>query len=192
MRSRDRSSLRGFAILAAVLATGTAGCVSIRPVEPGTLPRLGKDEGMLVVHVDTNTPIESLDFGWQRVLLDVGRGEHIVLMVVERGSYRWTALRMPNTSTSRLPGSDACRFAVEPGRINFIGTLLVVRSGFRLEKRCIDRTASGLRLLQEQYPGVVGLFAPTYSGSARHVFLDHWGRARIPQEEVPAAPESTP
>ena len=186
-------------LLACAASCVIAGCVSIRPIGPGVPFELGPDEGVLVVHVRTNPPVLSLDFGpGRQAASNLSEGEHLFLLGVDAGRYRWSevtvdaatfkvaerrnasgAMMTFSHSSSRpvhfrLSAGDM-RFSVSAGRINYVGMMLLDRTGiFSMMAVPIDRTASALAQIGERFPDAFERYPIVYSGQARHVFLDHY------------------
>jgi hypothetical protein len=176
-----------------IASCAISGCATIRPIGPGDAFELGPDEGALVVHVRTNAPLSSLDFDAGQAASDLPEGEHLLVLGVDAGRYRWTEVtvgeatfkveewrnasfshRSTQPVTFRLSEGDM-GFSVVAGRINYVGMMLLERTAiWRLFALPIDRTASALAQLGERFPDALGRYPIVYSGHARHVFLDRY------------------
>lgn len=189
-------------LLACTASCIIAGCVSVRPLASDVPFELGPGEGILVVHVRTDSPVVSLEFNGAQAASDLSEGEHLLLLGVSEGRYRWSEVTlgaarfkigeernasrtlMTFTERSRHPvtfvlGRGKTDFRVEAGRINYVGMILLDRTGIRrLMAMPIDRTASALAQLRERYPDALERYPVVYSGPARHVFLDRYQTAR--------------
>jgi hypothetical protein len=185
-------------LLACAATCIISGCASIRPVEPGVPFELGSDEGILVVHVETNAPVVSLDFNRQPAATDLPEGEHLLLLRVGAGKYRWSGVTLGAARyqvrkyymvrgmlTSYMRDSTRpvafelsegeMGFSVVAGRINYVGMMLLNRTeSHRLYARPVDRTASAVAQLEKLYPDEMAGYPIVYSGRAHHVFLDRY------------------
>ncbi len=165
-------------VTAALLAA--AGCASSGllasswPIEPGDAVSLGANEGLLVVHVRSNVPVQSIDIGGVQAAEGVPEGTEVRLIGITAGTYRWAQMKLQG-DTFLFRDDDRLRFHVEPGVINYVGMVQVERSGqLSLWMNAIDRTAMALERLRERHPDLVARYPVVYSGPARHVFLDRY------------------
>lgn len=105
---------------ASVALFALAAC-STTGVPPGTQPELTPGQGLVVVVVDTDTPLDALTFYNEETASDVvvGRAERGVtthLLVANPGVYRLTNYRAPNAlfDAAAHGGRSVC-FVVAPG-----------------------------------------------------------------------------
>lgn len=196
-----RPNLRSTAarLLVCAASCAIAGCVSVRPIEPDAQFALRPDEGILVVHVRTNTPVLLLEFGWAPAASDLSEGEHLLLLAVDAGAHSWSQVtvdaatfsvveRRTASGEATLTYQQSARgsgrlefrgekmgFRVEAGRVNYPGMLLLDRTAvYEMDAQLIDRTASALAQLEERFPELLARYPVVYTGQARHVFLDHY------------------
>ena len=164
--------------IALCVLTLLSGCTSVRPLdveessrEPGGLPVLAPDEGILVVDLDTQVPIKALKIGLLTAFSDLPVGEHLLFLAISKGEHRWTDV-LVQTSRGEIrytaPLSDAYKFRVESGRINYSGTisLRAETEGGSLSFSIRSRSAEVLRILRLRYPALVERFPPTDSVGA--------------------------
>lgn len=166
--------------------------MSVRPVPTGEPFELESWEGLLVVHVSTDTRIDRLDLGGTQVASGLSKGEHLLLLAVGAGDYAWSSADRGDVRyyLSSLPKNY---FQIEAGRINFIGLLELESAGaWGLRARIIDRTARAYELVAERYPALLASHPPVYVGVARHVFLDYYLEALAARPADRAADEVQP
>ncbi len=171
--------------LAVLALLTTLGCVSVRPVERGTVPELSPGEGILVVDVETAVPIKQIDVSRVTVGSDLAKGEHFYLVVMSAGRHRWTDIVIP-AGEGDVPfrmayGHDAWGFRIEAGRINYPDQL---RFGGRTRAKSVDisvrrlnRSALALRKLRSEFPEVLERYPPVYAGPTRDDYLEYFGRS---------------
>lgn len=200
LRIRSVAS-RWFVALTAVACA--IGCGSVRSVEPGE--PLGLREGLLVLHIRTDTPLKSVTIGGStRLALDLQSGSHLRVIGLPAGRYRWSRLELPETIDPtrfgwparrqplefRFPYAEDLEFSIEAGRLNYVGLIEIYREELlRIRIRPIDRTALALEDLRAQFPAYVEQYPIVYSGPGRHVFLERYLAAKAAKEA--AAKEGT-
>jgi hypothetical protein len=110
----------------ALLALATLlGCATLRPIERGEPFELAPDEGILLVHVASNVPLQSVHISGATQIRDLKPGHNQRLYVISAGNYRWTRLLLGSRLRYQMFSHDYWRFRVEPGRINYPGMLMV-------------------------------------------------------------------
>ncbi|MEM7410473.1 MAG: hypothetical protein AAF430_09600 [Myxococcota bacterium] len=146
---------------------------------------LGPLDGLLVVHVRTNAPLGAVHAGRTLVAEDVPVGEHLQLIGIRSGSYRWSEIlltarggerrrfyRQQDTAFEFRP-EERLYFRVEPGSINYVGMLDVQQMGeYEVYMTTIDRTAIAREMVGEAYPDLSQAYPFAYNGPAHHVFLE--------------------
>jgi dienelactone hydrolase len=174
----------------AAAALWSVGCVSTSwPIDPGDPVTLEPGQGLLIVHVQTDRRIESIEASDVILAEDVPEGTHVRLIGITAGSYRWDNVRLPSSNIRyRFPYDDAMRFHVEPGAINYVGMVQVKGNGsYSLMVNSIDRTAIALAELRERFPELAEKYPIVYSGPARHEFLPRYLAAAHGSERTPTA-----
>ena len=163
-------------LLLASCATG------IRPLDLSAPVILDPDEGLLILHVDTDLPIAGIELNGGTIGSGVAAGHHVWLVRAAAGSYRWTALQFTGPSgrgqAQQLEPDDEFRFEVEPGKVNY-GRALVVRSapGY-IEARGRNRVAMAIRSLRGREAELVASHPLQYGGLSEDGFLDYYNRER--------------
>jgi hypothetical protein len=192
MRQPRIRSVASRSFVALTVIVFAIGCASVRPIGPGDALR--SNEGLLVLQVRTDLLLRSISISGLSIPLDVRRGTELRLIAVSAGSYRWSGLGVPaNLDDSRQPGivdlvfADVAefRFRIDAGRINYAGMLEVYDAGWgQVGMRSVDRTALAIEELRGQFPAWVAQYPITYSGSARHVFLERYLAAKSAPDQV--------
>lgn len=147
------------------------------PVEPGEDPQLESDEGLLVVAVDTNFPIEASFMREERALLssrvleEIGKGRTSRLLRVPAGRYGWHSLRIGNwaqhwgSASFDLTDNKEFYFDVRPGVITYGGDLVV--RGKDRSRAYFHQTNRGLLALDwldATFPKLAKRYEFKYSG----------------------------
>lgn len=178
------SSKRLIPLLFALLSA--LGCASARLIAADGPLALKPNQGILVVHVDSDFPIRRLRFNAGVVAArDLSRGEYVALVVVPAGSYRWTTIEVPVGSTEsyyrfRMRRDSDWRFKVEAGRINYPGQVIVRGSGRllwsdnTLQAWTKNRSALALERIRATYPTLLARYPLVNGRSERDDFLDHY------------------
>ena len=197
MRAKTRSIL----LAALVLSAATVGCgskqLAVQP--PGQAAELGPDEGLLVVHVDTEVPLSHLTLSRYELGQNLPAGRHLWLVRIPAGRYRWTEVGLAGQTLDRIDlqeygrrlariddfvWDDEFAIEVEAGVVNYPGELLIGSdwrfrssgSGYWVRNR--NHAAAALRRMTERYGGIVESRQIRYAGSGRDEFLDHYTRTR--------------
>ncbi len=123
------------AMLALALAAATSASAMSR-VDPGELPKLGADEGLVLVAIDSSIPLDAVHvrkdggsmFGGG-VLTRLPEGRTLRVYVAPAGRYEWN--RVSTFFGHYRFGDDAeYDFEVKPGRISYAGDLVFRPTGF--------------------------------------------------------------
>src|SRR5437899_1928005 len=94
---RIRSVAHGLSV-ALIMVACSLGCGSVRPLpfQPGD--PLDSGDGLLVLHIRSDTPLKSISLGGGTpVPLDLPSGNHLRVIRLRAGSYRWSRLELPET-----------------------------------------------------------------------------------------------
>jgi len=177
-----------------------AGCTTIRfqPVDP-TLPiALTENEGLLIVHIDTDREILRLGLSAARIDERIAKGRHIWITRAKAGSYSWQSVTLADKRASgerfRLdrkayPRPKELDFVVEPGVINYAGELIirfVSQRGLRqwISVRHRNHAAMALRELPKSFAGILDAYPLRSAGTGDDAFLEFWSseRERIRRE----------
>ena len=186
--NRDRThgahSKRLAPLLPALLCV--LGCASARPIAADGPIELKGNQGILVVHVDSDFPIRRLRFNSQvDAATDLAAGQYVALLVVPAGNYRWTTIEVPKDSGDayyqfRMRHNADWNFKVEAGHINYSGEIIVRGSRKELIREgsiyawTANRPALALDQLRAIYPTVLTRYPLANGRSERDDFLDRY------------------
>jgi dipeptidyl aminopeptidase/acylaminoacyl peptidase len=129
----------------------------MREVDPGEIPKLGANDGLLLVSVDSEVTLEFVRISREGVNFDVrtlhavkaGRNSH--LYVVPAGHYRWATLGY--IGEYRLSKNPEFAFDVKPGVLNYPGDLIFRPTGWLTALVHVsNRGLLGMDWLQSQHP----------------------------------------
>lgn len=171
------------AVFACVFAM--AAQAGMRRVDPGEIPVLQPDEGLVVVAVDSDIFIRSLRVLKERkafgagVMKDIRAGRSFQLYVADAGLYQWNELRMIYNLKYELDDEPEFKFKVEPGKITYAGDLLFrVISFWRAEIAVSNRGLAAMDWLELQHPTLYEKYAFQYSGHYPDPFPAFYRQAR--------------
>lgn len=153
----------------------------MRLVEPGEVPDLDPDEGLVVVAVDSNVPLHSVSvnkdgnyFG-SGVLRDLEHGHSYRLYAAEAGTYEWEEVQLLRRLEFELEDDPEFEFSVEPGRITYPGDLLFRPITFyRAEIAVPNRSLAALDWVRRTHPAVLEGRTFTYEGHYPDPFPGHY------------------
>lgn len=165
-----------------------AACASgIRPLDSSAAATLAQDEGLLILHVDTDRPIDGVQLNGVTIASGVPAGNRVWLVRADTGAHRWTALRLTGpdgrSRAHRLTPDDEFRFDVEPGSVNYGGTLVVRSVGGPLTARNRNRAAMAIRMLGVRDAALVASHPLRSGARSEDGFLDHYDRERERAQE---------
>lgn len=169
---------------------------ALRKVDPGHSPRLKPDEGLLVVSVDTSSPITSVRFkptgrSFGTGLLNyLAVGRTVQLYAVPQGQYQWDTVTLADIYTWRsyltLADDPEFRFELKPGQITYAGDLVLRPRSVRSSLvRVSNRSLPVIDWLGAQHPALYGQYPLGYSGIYPDPFPAFYRGARVAVAEVP-------
>jgi len=169
------------------LVTATAlcialGCTTARPILPGVDPGLRDGEGLLVLDLVTDVSISRLDCSGVLAAHNLPPGEHLVLLAIRAGSYRWNRVGFGGPQGTLLVDfgrKEPWSFRVEAGRISYPGQLVfrgaeLLWTEHRMEARSINRSAMVFQRLRKLYPELLARYPIRYTGRRRDDFLERY------------------
>ena len=184
------------AILAAVCGVGlifslAAAAAGMRVLDADDMPRLDADEGLLLVTLDTEFPLEAVYMKQEgavlnsRVLKNVVAGRTTALVRLAAGRYGWDKLRIGNWGRSwswsdyNLGDDPESFFDVRAGVINYPGDLLVksISSGVSYIQR-MNHATLAIDWLDANNPDLLKQRALVYSGPYADPFPAYYLKAR--------------
>lgn len=198
--ARDtRNAIFSAAILVVLFALSTA-CVGGPPVavRPGPFEPLEAGVGFLVVQIDSDVGIERLDLDGRAIVRDLQAGQHLWIIRLEEGSYRWTAARLAprsvgsgriETKRIKVLDQEEFEFDVEAGEVNYPGEIVVwladpddgIWGGVSFRNR--NHSAMAVRKLSESHPELLAAHPLRYAGTRGDEFLQFYTRLRKARTE---------
>jgi dipeptidyl aminopeptidase/acylaminoacyl peptidase len=186
---------RGWVALVIMLLAFDA--AALRKVNPGDAPALKPDEGLLVVSVDTSSPISSVRFkpvGRSRgagLLNYLAAGRTVQLYAVPQGQYQWETVTLADTYTWRtyitLGDDPEFRFEVKPGQITYAGDLVLRPRSMRSSLVHVsNRSLPVIDWLGAQHPALYAQYPLAYSGVYPDPFPAFYREARAAVPNPPA------
>jgi dienelactone hydrolase len=178
-------------ILLAAILLGSSACAMapLQPVVPGVRVELAEDEGLVVVQIDTEVPLEQVSLDRAVVSGALPSGSHIWLVRLATGRYRWKRVAFGSRAGVAQvyafePGDADLRFDVEAGKINYPGELVIrahpifrsARGGIYIRNR--NHSAMAVRALRRIAPDVLSAFPLRHAGPRGDGFLDYYSRER--------------
>jgi len=166
------------------LCAVTAGA-AVRKVEPGKIPKLDQDEGLLALVVDSSTPLKNVIFKKDGSLFGGqfrnlgGGGATAQLYVVSAGTYQWNEIQAWFGVRYELEDRPQYRFTVQPGVITYPGDLVVRASNlFSPEINVLNRSLQMMDWLEEMHPDLWRQYRVAYSGYYPDPFPEIYRAAR--------------
>lgn len=162
--------------LAAACTLLALGCSSYRTLDydGGPVPLHG-NEGILVLHLDTDVYIERLRVSGYAVGGPFEPGVHTWLVAARIGTHRFSGFELNDRGWGSrwvFPGlRDELTFEVRPGRVSYPG-LLEIRLGGRSSARIVNRSASVLPELAEKYGDLLARYPVRYTGRGKDRFFE--------------------
>jgi dipeptidyl aminopeptidase/acylaminoacyl peptidase len=190
LKSRVSSTVAAWRHLMAILLLAAAMPVvaKVRVVNPGEVPVLRPDEGLLLIGVDTNLPLTAVSFRFDSkrtsdvaaTLSRVGIGHLARLYVVPAGAYRWSQIDTQIwTRFGFDEDSETDRFIVVPGKINYGGDLLYRWTDhFHADIQIHDRSLRAMDWLDMAHPALARQYPFAYNGHYPDPFPDVYRAAR--------------
>jgi len=180
-------------ILPVFLAAVSWGCASVSatPVDFSQgVPTLEPGEGIAVFQVNTNTPLAEINATGVTMARDVSKGKHLITVTIGAGTYSWRNFvrTILDTPVKWEFHESQSYFDVEPGMVNYVGTLNIAlnrgrQAGgftFRDERwmyvEIVNRTAWTMSAIDASFPELSQAyrFRYGYGRSMRDVFLDRY------------------
>jgi dipeptidyl aminopeptidase/acylaminoacyl peptidase len=207
---RRNSWSRGWLGLALVLIglTFSVQVAAMKRVDPGEIPQLRPDEGLLLVAVDSNIALESVRvrkdgklFG-AGVLARLPVGRNLRLYVASAGRYEWSRIGSFANIRYTLSDDPEYHFEVKPGSITYAGDLIFRPTGyFSAHIHVSNRGLAALDWLQAEHPTLLQRYPFTYVGYYPDPFPAFYQEARqtadaktgpFPAMQAPPAPGALP
>jgi dipeptidyl aminopeptidase/acylaminoacyl peptidase len=190
-------AMRGWAVVAALLLwTMVFDAFAMRKIEPGEVPALGPDEGLLAIVFDADFYIDSARF--ERVdrafssgfIPRLPAGRTTELYVVPAGTYRWTKITFARGWHSYryidLSKEREYRFEVKPGVLGYVGDAVFrAPPGKLVSVHVANRSLPLLDWLADKHPALLARYGFAYGGMFPDPFPDFYREALAKAGRVP-------
>lgn len=119
-----------FCLLGSVFCVGTANA-RVKLIEPGEVPRLDADEGLLALVIDTNSYLREVRFRKDGRLFDAATMKRMEpgatprLYVVPAGTYEWSRVTTVLGQWYDFKDTPETKFKVQAGVVNYPGDMLM-------------------------------------------------------------------
>jgi len=169
----------------------------MREIDPGEVPKLRADEGLLLMAVDTDVELPAVRISRQGINLDmrtlrgVKIGQSARLYAVPAGHYRWTSVDY--IGEYKLSKDPEFGFEVQPGVVNYPGDLVFRSTGWLSAiVHVSNRGLQAMDWLEKQHPAVFRDQRFSYTGHYLDPFPDLYRKAiaggRPPEDKTAELP----
>jgi hypothetical protein len=178
-----------------MISVGTLGCAvpPIVPIDASHPAELAPNEGLLILHIDTEIPLTRLILSRRIIARSLAKGRHVWIARALEGSYSWEAIEIENEYGRRLKYTldpdEELTFEVEAGKINYPGELSI-RSGSQFARgneelivRNRNHSAMAVRELEGSYDSILRSLPLHYAGSSGDGFLEYYTQNRRQRTE---------
>jgi hypothetical protein len=177
-------------LLPTFLLVGILGCAAslIVPIDAAGPIELAPNEGLLIVHIDTEVALERLVLNNRSVARSLAEGRHVWMVRVPVGSYSWKRIEIGRQlryrEKYRLEPDEEMSFEVEAGKINYPGELVVRWSPLSswlnaiLIVRNRNHSAMAVRDLRGSHDALLSSLPLHYAGSSGDGFLEYYMKKR--------------
>lgn len=162
-------------------------------VDPGEIPKLGPNDGLLLVEVDSTIPLESVRvkqdgrFFDAGILKRIGVGRTAGLYVVPAGSYQWAQIDLLWAARFMFKEDPEYHFQVEPGKITYAGDLVFRPTGlYSADIKLRNRGLGAMDWLDKNHPVLAQRYPFAYSGHYPDPFPDFYRQQRAGATAVAA------
>ncbi|MEJ1095121.1 MULTISPECIES: S9 family peptidase [unclassified Pseudoxanthomonas] len=154
-------------------------------IDPGEIPELAPDEGLVLVAVDTDVDLYSVRvrkdgkaFG-AGVMNDLKIGRSFRLYVAPAGVYEWREVQLIFGLRYALSDDPEFKFKVEPGKISYAGDLLFRPiTVWRATVAMSNRGLAAMDWLEQQHPVLHAKYPFAYVGRYPDPFPEFYRQAR--------------
>ena len=161
----------------------------LREIDPHSEIKLGANEGLLLVSVNTLTPLHYVrvqregNYFASAKISDLNAGVTTKIYAVAAGKYRWDRVGLSSNYFYELSNDAEFKFEVKAGVVNYPGDLLF-RSvgGIRGRLRTADRALGALDWLETSFPSV-GDLPFVYVGHYPDPFAELYRKERVKHPE---------
>lgn len=157
----------------------------VKRVEPGKVPELSADEGLVALVIDTTSTLRDVRFRKDGKLFEaatiknVNPGATPLLYIVPAGTYEWSRATTFFNLWYEFKDSPETKFKVEPGVLNYPGDMLM-RGAYTSSAtfQFSNRSLQLLDWLEEFHPDVVAKYGFQYQGHYPDPFPQFYREAK--------------
>ncbi|MFK7897058.1 MAG: hypothetical protein AB8G23_14530 [Myxococcota bacterium] len=153
---------------------------------------MAAEEGILIVQIDTDLPLASVDLGSGRVATNLPAGQHLWMIPAKAGRDEWArfvvsvgggATHSVSMSEVNVRFDDEFEFDVEAGAVNYPGELIIRSDGWSgsspdVVVRNRNHSAMAVRRLRERHGAELDRLPLRYGGRSQDGFLSYYTRVR--------------
>jgi dienelactone hydrolase len=179
---RDGARLACLLLLLAMAAPVAA---MVHTVDPGDIPKLDADEGLLLVGVDTNYDLDSVRVKKDGAVFSSGlfrsikAGQNAKLYVVPAGRYLWYQVAPFPSLIYTMKDKDEYHFDVVPGKITYAGDLVVRLTGvYTADMLVSNRGLRAMDWLEAQHPQLARSYEFVFAGHYPDPFPSFYRKER--------------
>lgn len=161
-------------------------------VDPGEIPRLGPNDGLMLVEVDSVVALDTVrvkqdgHFLAAGVLKRINAGKTAGLYVVPAGAYQWAEVDTSWSTTFKSKDDPEFHFTVEPGKITYAGDLVFRPTGvYSADIQVRNRGLRAMDWLDANHPVLAQRYAFSYSGHYPDPFPDFYRQEHAGSKAAP-------
>lgn len=142
----------------------------IREIDPGEIPQLKPDEGLLVVAIDSDREDPAIRIEREGLNLDArtvrgnGTGRSFALLALPAGRYRWSRIGYYGRGTSAISKESELSFDVKAGILNYAGDVQLSSHRWLSVVHVSNRGLASLDWLQKTHAAVLRRWPFQYTG----------------------------
>jgi dipeptidyl aminopeptidase/acylaminoacyl peptidase len=142
----------------------------IREVDPGEMPALKADEGLLVVAIDSELENPAIRIEREGFNLDArtvrgkGNGRSFTLLALPAGRYRWSRIGYYGRGTSAVSKGAELSFEVKSGVLNYAGDVRLSNHRWLSVVHVSNRGLASLDWLEQTHAAVLRQWPFQYTG----------------------------
>ncbi len=190
---------RCWAVLVILVGLQLTGCSTIHfhRIDSETPIELAIQEGLLVMQIDTDLPIDRLALNGLTIIEPIKVGKHFWIARVYAREYSWKSVHISkhvsyagrySIARGKFPREGELDFEIKPGVLNYVGELIVRKHsigytrGFRraswISIRIRNHAAMALRELERNYAELLDVYPLRTAGTSGDAFLEFYASER--------------
>ncbi|MCB1607926.1 MAG: S9 family peptidase [Xanthomonadales bacterium] len=163
------------------LMTAGAAHAGLKRLSPGDRVKLGPDQALVLLAVDTPLAVRSVRAGevdhtlGTGTIKDLPAGRSFGLFVADAGRYQWVNVLPSLSFRFHLDDDEDFQFEVKPGVVNYPGDLIFYpRSAWRARFWLHNRGLRAIEWMEENFPDLIKQIPFHYSGRYPDPFADFY------------------